>query len=122
MGDGENPVRPHYRLEARKEAMVLVKMVYTSTQSFPREELYGLTNQMRRAAVSIPSNLAEGAARISKKEFVQFLSIARGSLSELETQLLISADLGYLDSQHEIFAKADRVSRLMTGLQKHNEQ
>ncbi|MEW6679300.1 MAG: four helix bundle protein [Pseudomonadota bacterium] len=122
MGNGENQTRPHYRLDAWKEAMALVKMVYTVTQSFPKDELYGLTNQMRRAAVSVPSNIAEGAARNSKKEFVQFLSIARGSLSELETQLLISADLGYLDGKHDVFAKADRVSRLMTGLQKHNEQ
>jgi four helix bundle protein len=122
MGDGEHHVRPHYRLEAWKEAMALVKMVYTATQSFPKDELYGLTNQMRRAAVSIPSNIAEGAARSSKKEFVQFLSIARGSLSELETQLLISTDLGYLDGKHDVFAKIDRLSRLITGLQKHNEQ
>ena len=66
---------------------------------FPQEELYGLTSQMRRAAVSIPSNLAEGAARTGQKEFAQFLSIAKGSLSELETQLLISAELGYLDQK-----------------------
>ncbi len=100
MGDGEwgmgenSHGRPHYRLEAWKEAMALVKMVYERTRGFPREELYGLTNQIRRAAVSVPSNIAEGAARTSKKEFVQFLSVARGSLSELETQLLISVDLG----------------------------
>ena len=121
MGDGENPVRPHYRLEAWKEAMSLVKMVYTLTQTFPKDELYGLTNQMRRAAVSIPSNIAEGAARSSRKEFAHFLSIARGSLSELETQLLISVDLGFLIAKHDVFDKADRVSRLVTGLKKHYE-
>jgi len=95
--------------------MELVKTVYKVTQGFPKEEIFGLTSQMRRAAVSIPSNLAEGAARNSQKEFIQFLGIAKGSLSELETQLLISAELGYLPQEHQIF---DRVSRLLAGLQK----
>ena len=65
------------------------------TSAFPREEAYGLTAQMRRAAVSAPSNIAEGAARISRKEFLQFLSVGRGSLSELETQVVIASELGY---------------------------
>lgn len=108
--------RPHYKLEAWKSAMALVSGIYQITRSFPKEELYGLSSQMRRAAVSIPSNLAEGAARTGQKEFAQFLSIAKGSLSELETQLLISADLGYLDRKHEIFQQADRVSSLLSGL------
>ena len=102
--------RPHYKLEAWKSAMALVKAIYQITGKFPKEELYGLTSQMRRAAVSIPSNLAEGAARTGKKEFAQFLSIAKGSLSELETQLLISAALGFLDKNHEIFRQTDKVS------------
>jgi four helix bundle protein len=96
--------------------MALVKRVYEVTRTFPREEIYGLTAQMRRSAVSIPSNLAEGAARTGRKEFAQFLSIAKGSLSELETQLLISADLGYLDKNHEIFQSVEEVSRLLAGL------
>src|SRR6266850_7125389 len=87
--------RPHESLQAWKEAMRLVRIIYDLTNTFPREEIYGLVAQMRRAAVSVPSNLAEGAARASRKEFSQFLSVAKGSLSELETQLLISADLGY---------------------------
>ncbi len=98
--------------------MVLVKDVYTLTREFPKEEIYGLMSQMRRAAVSIPSNLAEGAARNGSKEFVQFLGVAKGSLSELETQLLISAELGYLPREHEIFEKVEEVSRLLAGLQK----
>jgi four helix bundle protein len=98
--------------------MALVKCVYEVTRTFPREEIYGLTAQMRRAAVSIPSNLAEGAARTGRKEFAQFLSIAKGSLSELETQLLISAELGYLDHKHEVFQLAEEVSRLLSGLHK----
>ncbi|SRR5258706_11258615 len=111
-------VRPHYNLQAWKSAMVLVKDVYTLTREFPKEEIYGLMSQMRRAAVSIPSNLAEGAARNGSKEFVQFLGVAKGSLSELETQLLISAELGYLPREHEIFEKVEEVSRLLAGLQK----
>ena len=108
--------RPHYRLDAWKSAMALVSNIYQITRKFPKEELYGLTSQMRRAAVSIPSNLAEGAARTGQKEFAQFLSIAKGSLSELETQLLISADLGFLEKNHEIFQQAEKVSRLLAGL------
>jgi four helix bundle protein len=98
--------------------MRLVKLTYRVTQSFPREEMYGLSAQMRRAAISVPSNVAEGAARSSKREFGQFLSIARGSLSELETQMLIAADLGYLPGDNEIFACLDRVGRLLAGLSK----
>jgi len=76
--------------------MALAKTVYTLTAHFPREEAFGLTAQMRRAAVSVPSNIAEGVARASKKEFSQFLHIARGSLSELDTQLILAKDFGYI--------------------------
>ncbi|MGF2075502.1 four helix bundle protein, partial [Enterococcus casseliflavus] len=79
-------VRPHQNLDAWQQAMQLVKMTCVATQAFPGEERYGLTAQMRRAAVSIPSNLVEGSARSTKKELGQFISVARGSLSELETQ------------------------------------
>lgn len=112
------PGRPHYSLDAWKEAMTLVTATYQLTQAFPKEELYGMTAQMRRAAISIPSNLAEGAARTGRKEFAQFLNVARGSLSELETQLLISVNLGYVDRSHSVFALVDKVSRLITGLHK----
>lgn len=98
--------------------MRLVKMTYLVTQSFPKEEMYGLTTQMRRAAVSIPSNLAEGAARSTKKEFAQFVSISKGSLSELETQMLIASELGYLSPEHEIFGHLDRVGKLLSGFHK----
>jgi len=110
--------RPHYRLDAWKESMFLVKAVYEITRDFPREEVYGLSQQMRRAAVSVPSNLAEGAARTSRKEFAQFLSIAKGSLSELETQLLIATDLQYMDRDSLIFPRLEKVSRLLAGLHK----
>jgi four helix bundle protein len=98
--------------------MALVKAVYETTRNFPKEEVYGLSQQMRRAAVSVPSNLAEGAARTSRKEFSQFISIAKGSLSELETQLLIAADLQYIDRDGLIFPKVEKVSRLLAGLHK----
>ena len=112
-------VRPHYNLQAWQAAMNLVKAVYAATQKFPGQEMYGLTAQLRRAAVSIPSNLAEGAARTGRKEFAQFLSVAKGSLSELETQLLIAAELGYLDRKHAIFELVEEVSRLLSGLHKN---
>ena len=108
--------RPHQRLDAWKQAMRLVKATYLITQTFPGEERYGLTAQMRRAAVSIPSNLAEGAARSTRREFAQFVSISKGSLSELETQTIIAAELGYVSRQDELFARLDRLGHLLTGL------
>ena len=99
--------------------MGLVKLVYAATQGFPTEERVGLSQQMRRAAVSVPSNIAERATRSGKREFANFVSIARGSLSELETQCLIAVDLGYLPQGHAAFASLDRVSKLLTGLHRH---
>ena len=110
--------RPHYRLEAWKEAMALVSLVYRVSRDFPKAEIYGLTSQLRRSAVSVPSNIAEGAARHGSKEFAQFLSVSMGSISELETQLLIAVDLGYLDKDSPIFEMLERVSKLVTGLNK----
>lgn len=108
--------RPHQNLDAWQQAMRLVKMTYQVTQSFPRDERFGLISQMRRAAVSIPSNLAEGSARNTKKEMAQFVGVAKGSLSELETQMLISSELGYLAPQHDLFAQLERVAQLLSGL------
>lgn len=95
--------------------MQLVRSVYTLTQAFPNDEVFGLVAQIRRAAVSIPSNIAEGSARSSRRELAQFLNVAKGALSELDTQLLISADLEYLGAQHEVFQLVERVARLVTG-------
>jgi len=114
----EGAGRGHHKLEAWKVSRALVKDVYLLTQKFPREEMFGLVSQMRRAAVSIPSNIAEGAARTGDREFAQFLNVARGSLSELETQLLIASDLGYINSNDPIFNVVNQVSRLVTGLHK----
>mgnify|MGYP001390941432 FL=1 len=110
--------RAHYSLDAWKVSRQLVGDVYRITQRFPKEEVFGLTSQLRRAAVSIPSNIAEGAARTGSREFGQFLNIARGSLGELETQLLIAGDLGYISIEHPIYQTVDRVSKLITGLHK----
>jgi len=79
--------KPHKQLDAWTTAIELAQLVYKTTDKFPAKEQFGLTNQARRAAISIPSNIAEGAARQTKKEFIQFLYIAKGSLSELDTQL-----------------------------------
>ena len=92
-------MKTHKDLEVWKNSISLVTRIYSLTKDFPKEELYGLTNQMRRCAVSIPSNIAEGAARNSVKEFIQFLYIASGSLAELETQLLVSYNLTYLSEE-----------------------
>jgi len=90
----------HYKnLLIWQRSMQLAKIIYRLTRSFPVEERYGLPSQMRRPAVSVPSNIAEGQARRGTKEFVQFLSLANGSLAELETQLLLGVDLGYVQSK-----------------------
>ena len=110
--------RAHTDLEAWREGITLVKSVYDVTRTFPVEEKYGLTSQIRRAAISIPANIAEGAARSTRKEFLQFLIIARGSLSELETLFTIAGEVGYLgDGLFEKMTKqADRESSLLSGL------
>ena len=113
---GEAVKRKHHSLLVWQESMELVQEIYAATACFPREEVYALTNQMRRAAVSIPSNIAEGAARTGKKEFMQFLSITRGSLSELETQILISEKLGYLSVNTSLLARVNKVFGLLGGL------
>jgi four helix bundle protein len=97
MNDAESPsrVRHYTELVIWQRAMRLVKSVYRLTKTFPPDERYGLALQMRRAAVSVPCNIAEGQARRGTKEFVHFLALASGSTAELETQLLLSIDLGY---------------------------
>lgn len=88
--------RKHYQLEVWQNSIELVQAIYRLTAKFPAEERFGLTSQLRRAAVSVPSNIAEGAARGSKKEFLRFLHIARGSLSEIDTQLHIAVVLNFI--------------------------
>ena len=109
-------IKNHKDLEVWKKSMDLVSNIYKITESFPNKELYGLTNQIRRAAVSIPSNIAEGAARNSKKEFIQFLYIALGSLSELETQIIIANRLEYLNNLDALLEDLKFVQKLINGL------
>ncbi|MFZ1224595.1 MAG: four helix bundle protein [Dokdonella sp.] len=116
MGNGELSKRAHERLDVWQEAMRLVEMIYTLTAGFPADERFGLTTQIRRAAVSVPSNIAEGAARRSTAEYQRFLSIARGSLSEMSTQLQIATRLGYMQSDPDTDASVDRVFAKLTAL------
>ena len=89
-------MKTHKDLEVWKKSIDMVTEIYTLTRNFPKEELYGLTNQIRRSAVSVPSNIAEGSARAYSKELIQFLYISQGSLSELETQMIIAKNLDYI--------------------------
>jgi four helix bundle protein len=98
--------------------MQLVKAIYQMTSDFPAEERYGLTQQMRRAAISIPSNLAEGSGRNGTKEYLYFIGISRGSLAELETQLQLAIMLGFTTADHTAFDLAERTGKLLTGLHK----
>ena len=114
-------MRPHEKLEVWSLAMDFVVEVYRSTEGFPKEEKFGLTSQIRRAAVSVPANIAEGAARQSNKEFIHFLSNAQGSASELETELTIAYRLEYLTQSRyaELLPKLDKIGRMITGLSQH---
>ena len=110
----------HRDLNVWKVAVDFVTTIYKTTGSFPPSELFGLTNQMRRAAVSIPSNIAEGAGRKSPKEFCQFLSFALGSIAELETQLIISGNLKYISQNHqdELLKTLLEIRKMTLGLKK----
>ena len=110
----------HKDLDVWKKAIIFVSDIYKVTETFPNSELFGLTNQIRRAAVSIPSNIAEGAARTSLKEFNQFLSIALGSIAEIETQLIIAMNLKFIanDKYNELATKIDEIRKMLIGLKK----
>ncbi|HMR17997.1 MAG TPA: four helix bundle protein [Sphingobacterium sp.] len=108
----------HKDLEVWKRAVQFVVCIYEITRFFPKEEIYGLTSQTRRAAVSIPSNIAEGASRQSTKEFIRFLYIALGSCMELETQLIISEKLAYLTAsdKQKIMPELTEIAKMLNGL------
>lgn len=111
-------IRSYRDLEIWKKSRILVTHIYKTTKTFPKEELYGLASQLRRAAISVPSNIAEGKSRRSTKEYMRFLDIAYGSISEVETQLYIAFDLGYitqemLDPFLENYAE---IGRMLNGL------
>lgn len=109
-------MRDPHKLKAFELADELALRVYRETRSFPKEELFGLVSQMRRAAVSIPSNIAEGCGRATEKEYLQFLSIAYGSLKELEYQISLAGKLGFLEEKTKLAVSADEAARVLNGL------
>jgi len=104
------------KLNVWQESMELVTMIYILVKKLPKEELYSLSDQIRRSSVLIPSNIAEGNSRNSKKEFIQFLYIALGSLCELETQLKICINIGYLKNLEEIFIQTEKIKKMLNAL------
>lgn len=115
-------MRPHERLDVWKKAIEFVIAVYKATDHFPKEERFGLTSQLRRAAVSIPANIAGGAGRKSLREFAHFLSTSQRSASEVDTELLIANRPGYLNNSMylELCGSLDEIGRMWTGLCQHH--
>jgi len=116
----DNEIRNYRDLRVWQLAMELVVDCYRMAKSFPRHELFGLTSQLQRAAVSIPANIAEGHGRAYTKEYLRYIAIARGSLIELETHLLIAERLNYCDKLklEELFEKAGSIGRMLTNLRR----
>jgi four helix bundle protein len=115
------PRTRHFRdLTVWQKAMARAKSVYAATEAMPMKEQFGLTSQMRRSAVSIPSNIAEGHGRSTDRSFAVFLSQARGSLYELQTQMQLAAELGFLQREvaQPLLAQGEEVARLINGLMK----
>ncbi|CAM3324156.1 four helix bundle protein [Empedobacter stercoris] len=116
-------MKTHKNLEVWQKAIAFVTDVYNQTGNFPKEEIYGLVSQLRRSAVSVPSNIAEGAARQSNKEYIQFLYVALGSLMELDTQLSIANNLNFLsdESLNDLQSKTDEIGKMLNGLIKYRK-
>jgi four helix bundle protein len=106
----------HYRLKVWRESIDLLKVVYSISASFPSEQRFSLTSQIQRSALSVPSNIAEGAGRGGNREFIRYLQIARGSLMELDTQLLVAAELELVERSSPIFEKLHRVYAMINKL------
>lgn len=111
----DKPVKTLKDLDAWKKALDFAESIYTLTARFPKEEQFGLISQLRRSAVSVPSNIAEGAARSTRKEFIQFLHVALGSLAEAETQLILARRLDY-QVEDTIFNNIENIRRMLLGL------
>jgi four helix bundle protein len=118
MNNDKLPIRTYRDLLVWQRAIELVKDCYGLSEAFPSREIYGLSQQLRRAAVSIPSNIAEGNGRESIKEYIYFLNISRGSLNEVETQIIIAQQLGFIRSNELdlVLQKADEISRMLNSL------
>ena len=114
-------MKTHIDLDVWTLSMDFVENIYKLSSSFPKEEMYGLTSQIRRAAVSIPSNIAEGASRQSSKEFVQFLYISLDSLSEVETQLMLSERLEFIKNIQPILNNVITIKKMLNGLIAHQK-
>ncbi len=117
-------MRPHEKLEVWNRAVDFVTSIYRASENFPREEKFGLTSQARRAAVSVPANIAEGAGRRSPREFIHFLSNSQGSATELATELVIARRLGFLSEEdyHDLSSELDNIGRMIFGLSQHLRQ
>ena len=109
-------------MEVWKESIKLVTDIYKITETYPQSELFGLTNQLRRSVISIPSNIAEGSVKHSDKESLRFLDIALGSLAELDTQMLISQNLNFINNYDTIEQQISKVRALLIGLAKYYEK
>ena len=111
-------MKTHKDLIVWQESITLVTLIYEKTKSFPKDELFGLTSQIRRSSISIPSNISEGAARESNKDFLRFLFIAQGSIAELDTQLIISNNLNFLTNEDyfQISEKLLAIRKMLAGL------
>ena len=109
----------HKDLDVWKRSMDLVEEIYKITSKFPSSEIYGLTSQLRRAAVSVPSNIAEGASRKGDKELLYFVNVAIGSIAEIETQMLIAVRLKYISNEEEIYNLIIEVRKLLIGFRNY---
>jgi four helix bundle protein len=116
-------MKPHQKLEVWKQSFEFVKSAYVATRAFPSDEKFGMISQIRRAAVSVPANISEGAARKSKKEFVRFLYISLGSASELDTLLLLSKELEMLEEKefNRLNEQLEGIFKMLLGLINRNE-
>lgn len=112
-------MKTHKDLRIWGKGLDLVTSVYKLTKEFPKEEMYGLSSQMRRSSISYPSNIAEGAARKSKSEYLRFIYISLGSLSELETQVIISKNLGYVSNVEKLLNEIEVLRKMTLNFIKH---
>jgi four helix bundle protein len=109
-------LKTHKDLNVWQNSIDFVTKIYNISKDFPKEEMFGLQSQIRRAAISIPSNISEGASRNSKKEFIQFLYIALGSASEMETQIIIANKIGYIIDVDPLLKEVDSIKKMLNGL------